>query len=268
MNTFNINRFWLTLKWDFVSNKRTWLWILITMTAVLFLLFEFNMLSVRNLPTFMLDAKINDMAITSWIVFSFFMIIGGGSSICANIKKKEARVAFFTLPASNLEKFITRYILVTVNYAVMFAVSLIVADFLRYVFCMIAGPDVHGSVALRFFEILSTDSFQMQKTHMDVDYFYLLNISVMILVLWLHSLYILGGTFFRRNSGLFTTLILIATAFVFAFIHFTPSINMSTDTAGYISIITVFGLLTVLDYWAAFQLFKRIQVINNKWINV
>ena len=105
--------------------------------------------------------------------------------------------------------------------------------------------------------------------------------------LWVHSVYVCLGCFFRRNSWIITSVILFVATTTLTFvasmlsldffnhnIHFHNGLYIGGELYvidGYSIIATVVLLLTgftVLNYWLAYKLFCRMQVINNKWINV
>jgi len=103
---------------------------------------------------------------------------------------------------------------------------------------------------------------------------------------YIYSLYIVGGTLFRRQQFLLTS-VTIAVVFIllvivrnqidwnninFDFITSTWDENTLTYTPtfhpSFYIINSVVSLLIVFHYWASYKLFTRIQVINNKWLNV
>ena len=105
-------------------------------------------------------------------------------------------------------------------------------------------------------------------------------------VFYVHSLYIVGGTLFRRQQFLFTSatiavvgilLIMLLnqidwTVFHFGFITGTWDEKTQTYTQIFHPLFYIINsammLLVVFHYWASYKLFTRMQVINNKWLNV
>ena len=105
-------------------------------------------------------------------------------------------------------------------------------------------------------------------------------------VFYIHSLYIVGGTLFRRQQFLMTSativVVVILVSIILSQISWSgDSLDFTTRTwdektltytttfhpAFYI-LNTVLCALTVFHYWASYKLFTRMQVINNKWLNV
>jgi hypothetical protein len=102
-------------------------------------------------------------------------------------------------------------------------------------------------------------------------------------VFYIHSLYIVGGTLFRRQQFLLTsaTIAVVSILLVMILNQINPQINFITGnwdmkTETYTQIFhpffyvlnTTLCLLIVFHYWASYKLFTRMQVINNKWLNV
>lgn len=106
------------------------------------------------------------------------------------------------------------------------------------------------------------------------------------MIFYFHSLYIVGGTLFRRQQFLLTSGTIIAVSILLTIIlnhidwsgvdiEFVNS-HWDEETQTYIHVFhplfyiinTVGCLLIVFHYWASYKLFTRMQVINNKWLNV
>ena len=105
-------------------------------------------------------------------------------------------------------------------------------------------------------------------------------------VFYIHSLYVFGGTLFRRQQFLMTSAAIVVIVILEAIIQNQISwigdglqfVNSTWDekTLTYTTTFypafyilnTVLCVLTVFHYWASYKLFTRMQVINNKWLNV
>ena len=102
-------------------------------------------------------------------------------------------------------------------------------------------------------------------------------------VFYIHSLYIVGGTLFRRQQFLLTSMSIIIAVFLLVsfFSHLDFQIDFirgnwdektHTYTQTYYPFFyilhTTLCALIVFHYWASYKLFTRMQVINNKWLNV
>jgi hypothetical protein len=105
-------------------------------------------------------------------------------------------------------------------------------------------------------------------------------------VFYIHSLYIVGGTLFRRQQFLLTSCTIVLVAILLTMllnqidwnsmnIEFITGIwDEKTGTYTHIFhpffyiLNTTVTLLIFVHYWASYKLFTRMQVINNKWLNV
>ena len=78
---------------------------------------------------------------------------------------------------------------------------------------------------------------------------------------WIYTLYLLGSAVFRRHRLLLTT-----ACVVFILVSLTISDVIEDDMAGVATLI--FLMLSVANIVGSYMLFKRMQVINNKWLNI
>ncbi|WP_036880162.1 hypothetical protein [Xylanibacter oryzae] len=269
MEKFNLNRFGILVKWSFFAYKRSF----IKMTSILFfvLLAIFELNSLGNSGT-------QSLVVTSVFIFTTLMIVGASLNF-ANMKEKEDRITFIMLPTSNLEKFVSRYLYVTLGSLAAFLVALLGADIFRMLFALITGKGIGGSVFLDFFRTMVDSSIFANHVYVNGQDVYQANswqiaacICLSLFCIWMHSIYMLGGTFFRRNAWLFTTMALIFASIIFGWIVSSFDFNMHLDVTSSSAVANTFSIvfliLIVINYFASYKLFTRMQVINNKWINV
>lgn len=268
MNTFNFNRFWLTLKTNVVSNQKRYMRIILTvfvaltaayMLTAIDVIFGNRDLSPQNYELFRGAATIG-----------FTMLVGiSPSLIMRNHNRKEQRITLFMLPASRLEKFITQIIICIVVIPVCYIIGAAIADILQWIAFSIINPG-HAQLVMSY---LFTD--WTLTSELPVYEATLITIFIFILILWNMSLYLLGGVFFRRYAWLMTTatlyfiffiamIILSKIAFSFSF-HY--NVVESAIPELYIGI-AIFTAFTVLNVWLSYRLYSRLQVINNKWFNI
>ena len=105
-----------------------------------------------------------------------------------------------------------------------------------------------------------------------IDY-YLITASIYGWVFWAHSLYVLGGAFFRRRQFILTSCVHFLLGFLVLFLsRYKSSIFIDPDTTHLRPLLYAYPLVAIavalLNWWLAYKLFKRSQVINNKWINL
>lgn len=279
MKKFDIKRFLLTLKWDLISNWKDSLKIMLTLTFALLLVFAMMLFTRRNVEMtgWMADNTMREMGVLSLLVFVVFMIVGA-SHIFGNMKTKQQRTAFLMLPVSNAEKFVARWLWATVGQVVIYMVALVVADLLQALFGMLIGVGALGSVTARVLHAVGNIFCGFTREFYDIvekntGIALTLSILVMTVMIFIHAFYIFGGTFFRRNAWLLTTCVGIVMVFVTASFDLNPDrIYSAMDQDKFVLILNLWSggiaVLTVIAYWLSYLLFKRMQVINNKWINV
>lgn len=84
---------------------------------------------------------------------------------------------------------------------------------------------------------------------------------VSIICVWMYTFYILGSAVFRRYCLLLTTATLV---FVMVCL-----INSDIVNEGRVALTNViFIVLSIANIVGSYMLFKRMQVINNKWLNI
>lgn len=106
----------------------------------------------------------------------------------------------FMLPASNLEKFLGRYILSVLVQVGLFFIGCVVGDILQYIVGLVVGRE---PLRFIFWDILSMISFQPTFSK---EFF-----CTTMLLLWMHTLYLLGANFIRniKYNVVFPTLLLL-----------------------------------------------------------
>lgn len=202
-----------------------------------------------------------------------------------NMKSKGQRINFLMLPANNLEKYMARMTCFTVFTAIMLAISVVISDFVQFIFSIFMTPGHHASELLglshfavaRIKDLSDTDACPMNHIIPDK---YLLILFFGSFAVWTHSFLALGGSFFRKNPTLLSIISLFAVIALGGYIIY----NLSQIDWGenkfwrhffnnyhcicLLSASTVILLISAFNYWASYKLFTRMQVICNKWINI
>ena len=92
-----------------------------------------------------------------------------------------------------------------------------------------------------------------------------------MLTIWVISVYLLGGMFFRRYAGLFVSLgfFLILMAIGYFGSRYEPDYMIEIDKDAFLyGTSLVLAILSLLNVWFSYRLFCRLQLINHKWINI
>ena len=236
-------------------------------------LIGFFVIAIMFLPFFerhpMSDADIrirlwgNSPLISVVFAMSFFII---ATFIISDLGKRQQRINEMMLPATNIVKFLARFILVSVVYPLLIAFAFITADGLQQLTTMLIFYGGRASLVVTWYEYC-----QSLRTGSPLW----VNAEIVLLT---NSFTLLGGMFFRKAAwlktliSLFVIIIGIAmslTTFAYLLYEYTDYELVLTNNAltTVISNLICIGL-TVLMYWSSYKLYTRLQVINNRWRNI
>lgn len=250
-NNFNIKRFINTFVWTLEASKKE----LITSVVSLFFVFSL-VLTLGSTTTFFNNIEFASGFCTG-LFFVYIMI--SGCWIGSNLKTKQQIIMYKMLPASNLERFLSRYFYITFIWIMGGILAFAAADLVQIIVNIIIGNEVNSSIP--FIYIAISDGSEEGLPFIEF-------LAMYLVYVWIHSLYILGGVFFRKNQFVLTTLVNIVLAIVLTKIIKETGIFIFIDDIQTTFIIVFLILLIALNYYLSYKLFCRIQVINNKWINL
>ena len=287
MNNFNFNRFSQALKCQFMVTRKSWIRLFGIFTLVLFMA---NLFFTRvqgftyshMVEHFTMDELIRtynhhvQQTVAFGIVFFCIAMLFFASFMFSQMKDTRSRSAYLLWPVSHLEKYVISLLHSIVLAAVLTIAAYVLADALRVFVDWVTGRIVIWGVPKLFEPLGSNAAFDdWQSAWMFIT-----------AVFYIHSLYIVGGTLFRRQQFLMTSAAIVVIVILEAIIQNQISwigdglqfANSTWDekTLTYTTTFypafyilnTVLCALTVFHYWASYKLFTRMQVINNKWLNV
>lgn len=275
--TFDINRFYNLMRYEVLSESKNFLRGLLGLTMGLTFYFCLVFYSIKDAAW--LDRFHNIyLQCENAAYFAFFCVMFvAGCMIFKNMLTKQQRIAFMALPASNLEKFIARFLWTNVGYLLIVILSIIFADILLALFSLCLGEGVHGSVVFAICERLfdGHGCMRISGNRLPDFYFYLWMTTV---VFFFQSSWTFIGTLFRKNAWLWAICleVLFGSVFVvfldsepFWFTSFYSSLYDAIGVRWMVLSHSVLGLAaSALLYWGSYKLFVRMQVINNKWVNI
>jgi hypothetical protein len=265
MENFNIQRFGKLTKWFVINTKSMY----IQFTAITaFILFIFCLLEFRHVysPEFfrMKIDSTNDFMACFYISAMVFM----PSFMFSGMKTHQTRINYFMLPGTNLEKFVSRYLSFIIGYTLCFIVAFFVADLLQWLFCFMIHPEQTHFFLFPFSE------FKVDMNVQGVNY-NSIGLFLVALTFWSHSMYLLGGTIFRRNHWIFTTMFLLVLSSLITWLlsffdgfHNVMQLSQKGIDTFFYGGSAVLAILFFFNYWLSFRTFKHTQVICNKWINL
>lgn len=200
----------------------------------------------------------------------FVCMIASASKMMAPLKNRRSSISYLMLPADNIDKFASRWIIGVVGYTLMFLVALIAADLAQALY-NIALRYTTGSITVAFFDNVLTEGFLF----FDEDSPFLRGFLDGILgFLWVHALYTLGATFFRNNSFIKTTLLFIGIMILGSIVIASISVPMFYSDKEYtvrflvdpviMANITFYGATiatTIGAYWWAYRRFCNKMIV-------
>jgi len=287
MEKFNTKRFANVLKWDFMNNWKYTLWLFLVMIVVftcMLGLTYFN--SNSDYMQGVHDTMMSVQASACNFILSI-IILAGASRMFLPLKDKQSATAFLSLPATNLEKFISRFLNVIVLWIVIGCVAFLCADALQMLLAKLLGANYVVSGSKTFFSMWPLDNMEWRGE----PYWLKIQIGVILTTLMTYATYILGGILFRRRQFWITSVAIFAVSVIgiiaivnigWAIGEWIESHNEQLealmerffkDKDTFINFLfyawwTITGLITVFFTWLTYRFFKRAQVINNKFLNV
>lgn len=228
---------------------------------------------------FDLDAPVSEYRLYGCVPFLLvayvFVMFRFATGICYNMKTKNDFISYAMLPATKGEKFVANWIYCTLLMCAVAVAGIIVGDLAQMLYTYVTRES-YVSITKAIFKTLSAGPFS------SVD-----DLVVGIpLLAFIHSLFVLGGCFFRRHAAIYTFLIILlvpsivsaavgmSIGYVIEMLReqgYTITIDWYVDNS-YETLMECIGaltftLLTALVYWLSFRLFRRMQVINNRFFN-
>ena len=295
MNGFNINRFGKTLRWVVSVNfRKLLLWFAGSVLAVFLGEIIFKVMNPYGSPLNMLR-DISQFLTMILILVSLIM----ASSIVSSINEKRKREAFLMLPASNLEKFLSLLVYSTVICIAVAFLAIVLGDALRMFSYWAAGYQGMPYEGESYYYSVKSDEYGevfwwssvipmliknitpniALSAPLPVDFVVVQWAFIIGMILWVHSTYILGGTLLRKYSFVGTSVFVILLDTLIIRLIIASGMTMfhtQWDNGelieyeiGVVSWIIAFvsPILSALNYWASFQIFKRFELITNKWMN-
>ena len=285
MSTFNYNRFSQALKCQFLVSRKTWIRLFGIFTLVMFM---YNLFMTRvqgSNYSDMVEKWGVEQAFSSYnhnvesttafgIIFFCIAMLFGATSMFSQMKDTRTRSAYLLWPVSNLEKYVVSFLLSFGLMAILTVGAYMLADTLRVFVDWLTGRVVIWGIPKLAEPFNSPDGpFESWQ------YGWML----FAWVFYIHSLYLVGGTLFRRQQFLMTSATIAVVIILLTMIlnQIDLDIKFTTGTwdektctytrifhpAFYI-LNAAATLLIPIHYWISYKLFTRMQVINNKWINI
>jgi hypothetical protein len=216
-NTFNFKRFGFVFRKDMLENWKQYMYLFLTLFGIITIIFIWQSLDYYRLVKIsgVSHRNINLELLTSAsLMFAVFGIFFA-SKFMNPMSGKTKRIAYLTCPASNFEKALSRWVIVTLGYILSFFVALWIADVLRVGICATRYPEIE----MKFLDLSklfhTSDSPGTTGYFFDNAYIFVLVLNIYFLI---QSLFILGSTFWEKASFVKTFIVVSAIILAFIFI--------------------------------------------------
>ncbi len=281
MKNFDFNRFSLALKCQFMVQLKSWIRLFGIYTLVMLMAGIFFTRVMNNNYKWWLESgwsmdailrtyghQVEQVGVFGFVFFCFAMLFGA-CYIFKHMKDTKSRSAYLMWPVSNLEKFGVTLVLNILWMAVIAIAAFVVADVLRVLVDLLTGRVIIWAIP-DYFKIFVLPIVQSTKAPWSVI------LWVYLLFFYVHSLYVVGGSLFRKNHFLMTSISILILSYgfgilvnlLFESLNIKNGLNVDNHQSIMHFINIVILCLTVFHYWLSYRLFTRMQVINNKWLNV
>jgi len=192
------------------------------------------------------------------------------------------------LPATMIEKFVARFLLVTIGFVLAVVVAASLAEITRYLLLPLFNlPEIfHQSVLYKLVTMICVDGEQAFRTSgaFNMGYHKWLGEACgWAFLIWSHSLYILGGSYwykkpFFKTVGVLMLISIVCSVLLVHVISWIGADNMQNigewliDNFQWMTLnkllslgVAFFSACTMFNWWLSYKLFTRSQVIKPKF---
>lgn len=262
MKHFNLKRFGRVLSYTFLTLRRNLLSGMVGMLlCYLFIFVVSNMNCHASLPE---TKYIVDQALGMSVMATFIFIAVATGTLFRPEESRQGRTSLMMLPASNLEKFLARWVWL---WALILAGCLmfVVADGLHAAYHWLQGNDVHFAVSY-ISSALSSDGLRFADAHAEAMW-RMHNVDIWLMFIALHAFYLFGSTLVRRFAFLWTSGALALMGFVWVWLIENEFNSWDEERfLWFIFVLAIVGI--VLFTWLAYRSFCRWQLITRKYLSV
>lgn len=263
MKAFQLKRFGHMMAWTLRGERKNWLTVVVIVCASYFLFLGYPIWKSHGGEVDAEHGVITCLGVTCGIcVVSLTQLI-------ANLKTKEKRVAYLSLPASPLEKYLSRLLYVGLLVPLTLPAAFVVADLLATLFAWTVGcPYALDGIAFawslagKFFAGLDNDQVRV------VAY------GGVTLAMAVVALLMLCSTLFRRGPQV-AAVVFVAAAFGLgrtllwlgdSGIIFQLSEMEAKWAFGLAG--TALLLVALAELWLSYRVFRRLQVVPGRFTNL
>lgn len=265
---FQLRRFGHVLTWTLYGQKGQLLTKFVGLTAIFFVAMALTVWTQRDNPAWAREGAYHQITafcvfIASMACFVFF------TKVFANLKTKEQRVAYLSLPASPLEKWLGRVLYACVVLPLLVPFAFVAGDLLATLFARVVGVDYVMAGCANYARLWSQipnpfkDGEQMRAAAA-VLY------AMMAGGLALNSLVLLCSTVFR-HALLMSIACMVG--LVFLFVHWADHAEFGHYSQGEIElacalVATALLLVGLGELYLSYRVYRRMEVVPGKFTNL
>lgn len=267
MKNFNLQRFGRVLRLDFVEGRSQLLWQTFAglMVYLFFFWFAYNIgmtsVTVDNWEWY-INGVCEGVGMFGCIaMYLFFLAVA--SSLFRKEQRKAKCTTYLTLPATNLEKFLSRWVYMFTLSVVGGFLTFFVADAIHMAWLWLTDKPVIAATTYFLKAFPQTSNFGPHETWLNVLCLYSALVSA-------HAFFLLGGILFRKYQTVATAIVGSMLFLVFAhFVTRDQPYMRGIPYAWYYSCLSVFFVaLTCVFTVLAYRLFCRWQLATRNFVNL
>ena len=196
---FNFRRFGLLISKDFRENWKKYGLQFLTLFGIMAVWMTWNFYNrfqyLQKYPSNNENIDIQLLQSLSILFLGFGIFFA--STLMNPMREKTMRISFLSTPVSNFEKYISRWLIVTIGYIIAFFIALWIADVVRVAFMSYKYPEI-GFKFIDFSRLVKPEIENSSRNYafFNKSYF-ILWVSIYAL---LQSLFLLGTTFWEKAS--------------------------------------------------------------------
>ena len=314
MNSFSINRYGKTLRWVVSVNYRK---LLMWSIGVAMVVFAVEMILLKTDQNSSPYSMVYGFSVLCLLLLGLASLLLT-SSIVSSINEKRKREAFLMLPSTNLEKYLSLLLYTTFISIACIFLAVVVGDSMRVLWAWVSGYTGEKGVTHTvnhagetFYWWSSTIPqiwHNLTSSFPSNGHFFIFNEGrskqveictngyliaryafVFACVVWIHSLFLLGGTLLRKYAFVISGIVFILIIWLFAqtiktfhwdlfdykcfveygregFDYYETAVRMVNSSVAGIVLVLLLAF-SCFNYWASYHIFKGFQLISNKWTN-
>lgn len=268
-NTFSLTRLGLLLKREYSVNWKQHVYRLLAIYGTFLVVLFFTLLTTEAIiPSVVTIHNFSGVVAFVCAVVSTVYL----SQMMKPMETKTSRINYLMLPATNAEKFVSRLLMATVGFWITAIIALALATASRYLFM----PLMHVNQGLYhpMFGKVMVEIFDFGGPNITLNGTAMLSnfeggMLILMFVVWSYSVYMLGGNIWYKNAFIktvaaMTVLTILGYVVLFSLISaFESEITKEIFTILLNTATGVFTVLSIVNIWLSYRLFRRAQVIRN-----